>query len=82
MLFNLLLFQWCNSNLLFIHVIRGFYIFYWCYILLLNRCFYRVLFKRFVMLFIAILHNYFSSFSIVVYRCLIGVMIIIYHNYL
>jgi len=82
MLFNLLLFQWCNSNLIFIDVIRDFYIFCWCYILLLNRCFYKVLKWCFDRCFIAILYNYFSSCSIVVYSCLIVVMIIIYNNHL
>lgn len=45
-------------NLLFIHVIRGFYIFCWCYIMLLNRCFYRVLNGVFNRCFVTILHNY------------------------
>lgn len=69
-------------NLLFIHVIRGFYIFCWCYILLFNRCFYKVLKWCFDRCFITTLYNYFSGYSIVVYRCLIGVMITIYYYYL
>jgi hypothetical protein len=66
MLFNLLLFKCSNSNLLFIDVVRAFYIVYWCYIILFNPWLYMVLFKRFINVFDIVLHNYLCRYSIVV----------------